>query len=180
MGKVKPETGGQSHQEGSLFEMIYDAVDSEPAWKPIEGVVAVYNGSASPSAGAKLDWSGLARALTPARISKFADAGWEFVSPAQASAKSRAHPVVLDQDGHVKIVGSSIDVKFVPTVNLDEIKKILDKYGLSIEMNYDFSPNFFSVIGEKILEKTKQLKSIDQVEFAEPSLIEVIDGRSNS
>jgi hypothetical protein len=109
----------------------------------------------------------------------FEKAGWTFVKPRQGVAPTADHDVVIDTDGHLKVVGHALNVKFKPTLSRDAAEGILGDYGLSIRRAMGFSPNLFLVTGAKddMVSKAKSLNQLDTVVYAEPVLIEPIKGR---
>lgn len=174
--KTSPN-GRQPGKRGTLFAAIQDALQSSQGWKPIQGVVAVHSPSDAPEPARTLDETRLPNLISPVARSRFAEAGWHLVNAEDSLADSDGHELVIDKDGQLKIVGSTLDVKFGQDMTPESIKALLDDCGLAVVQAYDFSRNMFSVKGDHILEKAARLASLDEVEFAEPSLIESIGPR---
>src|SRR5262245_45836253 len=133
------------------------------------------------AAGDRQEGSSLAaeRGLNPGDAKAFEKAGWTFVKPGQGSAPAADHDVVVDADGHLKVVGHALNVKFDPSLSRDAAEGILGRYGLSIRREMGFAPNLFLVTGaqDDIVSKAKSLNQLDGVVYAEPVLIEPIQGR---
>jgi hypothetical protein len=161
-----------------LFGAIFDNMNAAPEWKPVDGVVAVHSASGGPKRAGSLDQSKLGHALSPAMKTKFEEAGWHFINADESQSGEDAHEVIVDKDGNVKIVGATLDVKFSPGLSSKQIEALLEKYGLAVSDSYKFSPNLFSVRSNRVLENVRDLSSLAEVEFAEPSLIEPIGKRS--
>jgi hypothetical protein len=117
--------------------------------------------------------------LNPGDAKAFENAGWTFVRAGQVKAGQSGAPVVVDADGHLKVVGHALNVKFEPSLSRDAAEGILGRYGLSIRRAMGFSPNLFLVDGaqDDMLSKAKSLNQLDDVVYAEPVLIEPIQGR---
>ena len=124
--------------------------------------------------------------LNPGDAKAFENAGWTFVKPSQSGARpgqsgapTADHDVVVDADGHLKVVGHALNVKFEPSLSRDDAEGILGRYGLSIRRAMGFAPNLFLVDGaqDDMLSKAKSLNQLDDVVYAEPVLIEPIQGR---
>lgn len=177
MTKETSPRDGQSGESGGLFGAIYTSMHDKRTWKPVEGVVAVHRNSDMPDLADALENATLTNMVSPVARSNFAEAGWHFVNAENIRAGSDVHEVLIDGDGQLKIVGSTIDVKFGQEVSPESIHALLEDCGLAMVETYDFSRNLFSVKGDRILEKAVKLASLDEVEFAEPSLIEAIDRR---
>jgi hypothetical protein len=171
--KTSPSDGEPGKRRG-LFDAIQSAMKDTHRWRPIEGVVAVHSSSDGPDLASTLHDTRLANTVSPVARSLFAEAGWHFVNAEDSRAGSDAHEVLIDRDGQLKIVGSTIDVKFRSDVSSESIHTLLEDCGLTMVESYDFSKNLFSVRGDRILEKAIKLNSLEDVEFAEPSLIESI------
>ena len=109
----------------------------------------------------------------------FEKAGWTFVRRGRDAASPTEHDVVIDTDGHLKVVGHALNVKFQPTLSREAAEKILGCYGLSIRRAMGFSPNLFLATGtqDDIVSKARSLNQLDSVVYAEPVLIEAIKGR---
>lgn len=119
------------------------------------------------------------KGVDPAEALAFEKAGWTFVKPRLARAAEANHDVVVDVDGHLKVVGHALNVKFDPALSQETAESILNRYGLSIRRRLGFSPNLFTVIGaqDDIVSKARSLNEEDGVVYAEPVLIEPLTGR---
>jgi hypothetical protein len=108
----------------------------------------------------------------------FEKAGWTFVK-ADASVKAGDHAVVVDGDGHLKILSDALNVKFNAALGRSAVENILEQHDLSIRRDMGFSPNLFLVAGTggDMMAKAKSLNQLDSVLYAEPVLIEAIKGR---
>jgi hypothetical protein len=117
--------------------------------------------------------------LDPVEAVAFEKAGWTFVKSSLAPEDEANHDVVVDGDGHLKVVAHAINVKFDPTLSQEAAEVILGRYGLGIRRKLGFSPNLFLVDGaqENIVSKAQSLNQLDSVVYAEPVLIEPIQGR---
>lgn len=178
MAKKKSPVDQELGESGGLFGAISDSMHATPEWNPVEGVVAVHSPSGNPRRAAGLDKGKLGHALTPGTMASFANAGWRFVNADEGPVDKNAHEVVVDRDGNVKIVGATLDVKFAPGISPKQIDALLKKYGLAVNEAYDFSSNLFSVTSDRVLENVRELSSLSEVEFVEPSLIEPLGKRS--
>jgi hypothetical protein len=109
----------------------------------------------------------------------FEKAGWTFVKATDADSAEADHGVVVDGDGHLKILSNALNVKFDPTLSRNAVEEILGQHKLSIRRDMGFSPNLFLVmgIGGDAVSKAKSLNQLDSVLYAEPVLIEAIKGR---
>lgn len=109
----------------------------------------------------------------------FEEAGWRFVKAGRADVSEADHDVVVDSDGHLKILGRALNVKFDPTLSRSEITRILDRFGLSIRRSMGFAPNLFLVSGNSgdILSKAEALNKLDGVVYAEPVMFEALERR---
>ena len=109
----------------------------------------------------------------------FENAGWTFVKGAQAEAGDADHRVVVDGDGHLKILSNALNVKFDPSLPRTVIEDILSRLGLSIRRDMGFSPNLFVVTGADgdLISKIQSLNQLKNVEYAEPVLIEPMKAR---
>lgn len=104
----------------------------------------------------------------------FEEAGWTFVR-----AGGEGNAVVVDGDGHLKILSDALNVKFNAALGRSAVEDILGKHDLSIRRDMGFSPNLFLVTsaGGDAVAKAKSLNELDSVLYAEPVLIEAIKGR---
>jgi hypothetical protein len=109
----------------------------------------------------------------------FEKAGWTFVKASPADAAEADHGVVIDGDGHLKILSNALNVKFDPALPRSAVEEILGHHELSIRRDMGFSPNLFLVTGAggDAVTKAKSLNQLDSVLYAEPVLIEAIKGR---
>lgn len=116
--------------------------------------------------------------VVPTEALAFEKAGWTFVKAAPDNAAT-GHGVVIDSDGHMKILSDALNVKFDPALSQSEVKDILASHDLSIRRNMGFAPNLFVVSGQSgdPLSKAKSLNTLDSVVYAEPVMIEPIEGR---
>jgi hypothetical protein len=107
----------------------------------------------------------------------FEKAGWTFV---KATGLAEAdHGVVVDGDGHLKILSNALNVKFDPKLSRSAVEDILGHHDLSIRRDMGFAPNLFLVTGATgdAVTKAKSLNQLESVLYAEPVLIEAIKGR---
>jgi hypothetical protein len=109
----------------------------------------------------------------------FENAGWTFVKATHADTAEAEHGVVVDGDGHLKILSNALNVKFDPALSRSAVEDILGHHDLSIRRDMGFSPNLFLVTGQggDTVTKAKSLNQLDSVVYAEPVLIEAIKGR---
>jgi hypothetical protein len=109
----------------------------------------------------------------------FEKAGWTFVKGAEAEAPDADHRVVVDGDGHLKILSNTLNVKFEASLSRTMIEDILNRHGLSIRRDMGFSPNLFLVTGTDgdVMSKVQSLNQLNNVEYAEPVLIEPMKPR---
>jgi hypothetical protein len=109
----------------------------------------------------------------------FENAGWTFVKGAQGETADADHRVVVDGDGHLKILSNALNVKFDPSLPRSMIEDILNRHGLSIRRDMGFSPNLFLVTGAEgdVISKLQSLNQLKNVEYAEPVLIEPMKAR---
>lgn len=141
----------------------------------LNGVRAVEPGGApaaqeSPAVAAQTGISG-------SDAKAFEAAGWTFVEAKQAAEPGRG--VVVDSDGHLKILSDALNVKFDPSLSRDAVEGILSQHGLSIRRDMKFAPNLFLVEGktDNTVSTAKSLNRRDDVVYAEPVLIEPLKGR---
>ncbi|MEA2895553.1 MAG: hypothetical protein QOJ84_1168 [Bradyrhizobium sp.] len=109
----------------------------------------------------------------------FEKAGWTFVKAVDAGAAEEDHGVVVDSDGHLKILSNALNVKFDPKLSRSAVEDILGHHDLSIRRDMGFAPNLFLVTGATgdAVTKAKSLNQLESVVYAEPVLIEAIKGR---
>ena len=114
----------------------------------------------------------------PADAEAFEKAGWTFVKAAPDNADV-GHGVVVDADGHMKILSDALNVKFDPALSQGEVTNILASHDLSIRRNMGFAPNLYVVSGSggDALTNAKSLNALESVVYAEPVMIEPITGR---
>jgi hypothetical protein len=145
--------------------------------QPVAGIRAI-----APNADAKGVQLDSARAiaelssLDEKETRAFEDAGWKFVRTDDRAGDSN---VVVDNDGRLKVVSNSLNVKFDPSMSRTDIDSVLAQHGLSVRRDLKFSPNLFTVTGSDggTVEKAITLNSLDKVLYAEPVLIEAIGQR---
>ena len=111
--------------------------------------------------------------------SAFENAGWTFVKGAESETADADHRVVVDGDGHLKILSNTVNVKFEASLSRTVIEDILNRHGLSIRRDMGFSPNLFLVTGTDgdVMSKVQSLNQLKNVEYAEPVLIEPMKSR---
>ena len=149
------------------------------AIRPVSGVRAI-----APNADAKgaepQPASAIAElnALDEKETRAFEDAGWKFARTTKGETGDSN--VVVDNDGRLKVVSNSLNVKFDPAMSRDDIDSFLAKYGLSVRRDLKFSPNLFTVSGADgdAVNKARTLNGLDKVLYAEPVLIEAIGQRA--
>jgi hypothetical protein len=107
----------------------------------------------------------------------FEKAGWTFVKATDGA--DAEHGVVVDGDGHLKILSNALNVKFDPKLSRRAVEDILGHHELSIRRDMGFAPNLFLVTGATgdAVTKAKSLNQLESVLYAEPVLIEAIKGR---
>jgi hypothetical protein len=144
----------------------------------IEGVRAIApNVSAGVrSSGSVLDGRDLANTID---MRAFEKAGWIFVGPDKPCPAASAHDVVVDGDGHLKILAHALNVKFRPAASGSMVDDILARFSLSKRRAMGFSPNLFLVDdpSHNAISTAKALNQLDDVLYAEPVLIEAIGSR---
>ncbi|MET0878451.1 MAG: hypothetical protein ABWY14_15010 [Tardiphaga sp.] len=109
----------------------------------------------------------------------FEQAGWTFVKADKTVDADAAHGVVVDGDGHLKILSNALNVRFDPELSRSAVEGILGEHDLSIRRDMGFAPNLFLVtgVGGNTVTKAKSLNELDSVVYAEPVLIEPLKGR---
>ena len=146
----------------------------------LSGVRAVAPGSQVADQDRETAWQLAAETgVDPADAMAFEKAGWTFVRPSLAGETEGNYDLVIDVDGHLKVVGHALTVKFDPALSRGVAESILNQYGLSISRQLGFSPNLFVVIGaqDDIMSKARLLNQQSSIIYAEPMLIEPIGGR---
>ncbi|TMJ00062.1 MAG: hypothetical protein E6G97_20995 [Alphaproteobacteria bacterium] len=115
-------------------------------------------------------------ALDQGEALAFEQAGWKF---ARTEGKAGDANVVVDNDGRLKIVSDTLNVKFDSAMSRSAVESLLNRYGLSVRRDLGFSPNLFIVSGTggDTVETAKLLNNLDDVVYAEPVLIEAIGSR---
>jgi hypothetical protein len=119
------------------------------------------------------------KGLDPDEAAAFEKAGWTFVKPRLTHEAEGDHDVIVDVDGHLKVVGHALNVKFDPALTREAAERILGCFGLGIRRALGFAPNLFLVTGNEsdFVSKAKSLNQLDGVVYAEPVFIEPIEGR---
>lgn len=113
----------------------------------------------------------------------FRQGGWTFVKDAASQGEDMARPLFRDSDGHVKIDSGSISVRFAEDVSERDIEALLGEHGLKVGRKLGFAPNLFTVRpmpGRSVansVEIAKALSKSNDVEYAEPVLIEALEKR---
>jgi hypothetical protein len=150
----------------------------------IEGIAAIPPGAEAVSAHAsKGGATHQAKGLRQADIQAFEDAGWSFVSARSAPARDGTRPVFRDEDGQVKIDSGALNVRFAGKPSQAEINRLLEQHGLLVKRQLGFAPNLYTVVPiepSQALDSVataKSLTALEQVEYAEPILIEGMSGR---
>ena len=90
----------------------------------------------------------------------------EFVTPVLRDSESQLRQILTDE----------ITVRFKPVLPPEQLKRIEEKYGVTIARQNEFIPNQFIVKvtqpnGLHTLEVANQLDAADEVEFAAPNFI---------
>lgn len=155
--------------------------------KRVDGMAALPPRGAE-AAGASPDPKGRKGALADvlsgtgsADAALFEKAGWAFVAE-KPERGGPARPVFVDADGHLKIDGGSLTVRFAEGASEAEIEGVLAGAGLSIRRKLKFAPNLFTVAptggeGADSVGAARALSASEAVEYAEPVLIEPLAGR---
>ena len=146
--------------------------------RTVHGVCA-FAPNLAPDALAGAPASTAQHAINSSDARAFEKAGWRFVRTERPCSNKAAHDVVVDKDGHLKILTHALNVKFGPSVPHTMIESILGRFRLSKRRNLAFSPNLFLVedrTGDAI-STAKSLNELDDVVYAEPVLIEAIGRR---
>lgn len=117
-------------------------------------------------------------------VKAFEEAGWKLRSVYPASAKKKdgaptEFEVVVDTDGRLKVLSDSMNVKFSRNMSEDVLQSILREYDLSVRRSLEFSPNTYTLDSKsgESLAKAKSLNARQDVEYAEPILIEIMKSR---
>lgn len=150
----------------------------------VDGIKAIAPGGTAAAGDSQAAETALAQreAVALDEIRTFEQAGWTFV-PSEAKEAREAqgddYSVVVDGDGHLKILGNALNVKFEPALTRDEAERILQDHGLHIRRDLTFSPNLFLVSGIEgdTLGKARSLNAVSEVQYAEPVVIEPIGRR---
>jgi hypothetical protein len=146
--------------------------------RTLDGVCAIEPDFASDfPAGASISTTQNAINLSDAQA--FENAGWKFIMTEKPCLNKAVHDVVVDHDGHLKILTRALNVKFGPSVSKTVIETILGRFRLSMRRNMRFSPNLFLVedFTGNAISTAKSLNKLDDVVYAEPVLIEAIGQR---
>lgn len=116
----------------------------------------------------------------------FIEAGWSFVPAAEAvepDANTRA--VYVDNSGKLYIDGRRLTVRFQPTISQQRITQMLGEHGLVLKRKLGFAPNSYIVAPADseqghadIVELAREVGSEPEVDYASPSFIEAMAGRS--
>ena len=111
-------------------------------------------------------------------LTQLKDAGWSF-SVGKRSTEENDFELVRDIDGHLKLAGRALTIKFQPELDRSEIDAFFERHSVKVRREFPFSKNTFLVdVGdEKVLEKAKALNELEQVLYAEPNLVEPITSR---
>lgn len=147
----------------------------------VEGLVAVVPSARSTRSGAT---AASLKGVTREELERFRASGWTFETRRERALDDPAtRPVYKDRDGRLKIGSGSLTVKFAPEVSEATIQDVLASHGLSIRRRLGFAPNLFTVAPrpggepEDCLELARKLTTDDAVAYAEPVLVEAIEGR---
>lgn len=142
----------------------------------VEGIAATPPGSspagAGPAAAARLGAAIPESARDDLRLLQ--EAGWSIGSDPEAP-----FDFVLDPQGHLKIAGPALSVKFSPDLSEEGVKTVLAELDARVRRNLGFAPNSFLVETGKIpvLDVARLLNERADVLYAEPNLIEPIQSR---
>ena len=114
----------------------------------------------------------------------FRRAGWHFVVGADAVSGGELRRVYRDRGGRLLIEGRRLTVRFAAEVSEARIKEVLGNHGLSVKRRLGFAPNLFEVACaedaepfDDIVELARGVAGHREVVYAEPALIEALQGR---
>lgn len=144
--------------------------------RPLSGIAATRE------PGERAPLPGLASELV-AELAPFERAGWRFVVPTPEAAAESQRTLFRDGDGHVKIDGRALNLRFHPEADRPEIESFLADRGLVIRRELGFAPNLFLIVPgtrakrEDTLSLARSLTGEPIVIYAEPVLIEELTHR---
>ena len=147
----------------------------------IDGVSAVAPGTRLRESATAGDASGqeapeLSRPSVQQDLKTFQDAGWSIMQSSRAGGQGL--DVVVDGDGHAKLLGRSLNVKFDPEMSQEERDAILEQHNLRLRRELGYAPGLVMVESAgDALETARQLNQKDSVSYAEPVLIEALEKR---
>ena len=111
-------------------------------------------------------------------------AGWEFVH-ADPAMTMNCRAVYQESSGRILIDGRGMTVRFRPDASETQIDKTLSDHGLEKTRKLGFAPNLFEVSvadpaapGSDIVELANDVGNEPVVDYASPSFIQAISGRS--
>lgn len=135
----------------------------------------------SAQADSRSSTAGVLESLAPEvdlpQVRAFEDAGWSFV--ARDKARDGA-TVYLRPNGRLALGTNRLTVRVTGTHSAEEAEAFLAQEGVQVIDRLKFASNLFVVevpSGHHPLEAAANLTSSNEVEFAEPELIEIIPHR---
>lgn len=113
-----------------------------------------------------------------ADLRAFQEAGWTFDTP-EYNHSDAGFDVLLDADGHLKLVGRALTVKIDQELDRKAIEALLSRWHLRLRRELGLSPNTFLLEAEEgsALNAAQALNGLSEVIYAEPSLVEPIQAR---
>lgn len=120
---------------------------------------------------------GLAPAEALPQVRAFEDAGWRFLPREQAADGYR---VFVKSGGRIALGTNRLAIRVSESVPPTAAEALLEREGLSVIDRPRFVPNLFIAEvppGQDVLETARRLDELQEIEFAEPQLIEALSGR---
>jgi hypothetical protein len=111
------------------------------------------------------------------QVRAFEEAGWEFVPRERAADGAK---VYLKSGGRVALGTNRLHVRVASERSDEEARALLARHGLTVVDRLKFAPNLYVVevpAGQDALDMAGRLAASNEVEFAEPELIEIVPGR---
>ncbi|MCW2308889.1 hypothetical protein [Rhodobium gokarnense] len=155
--------------------------------RKVENVSAVPPGAAPSGAGvAAAEAEDVQRRLEGASneakddLRLLQEAGWTFGAPEQAPPGA-AFDVLMDADGHLKLAGRALVAKIDPTLDRTAVEALLSRTGMNLRRELGFAPNTFLLEAQdgSALNAARTLNELQEILYAEPSLVEPIQSRED-
>jgi hypothetical protein len=111
------------------------------------------------------------------QLRAFEQAGWAVVPRSQVNEGFKFY---IKRGGRVALATDRLTVGLVSDRSQDDAEQLLGQQGFHVVDRLKMGPNLFVVQvphGYDTLEAANQLSSVNDVEFAEPEMIELISGR---